>query len=115
GTGEIWPGRPFPLGATFDGRGTNFSVYSEGAERVDLCLFDRHGDETRIHMAEVDAFVHHVYVPGVTPGQRYGVRVHGPWDPAAGHRFNGAKLLLDPYSKAVDGGIVWGPEVYGYD
>ena len=112
GISEVWPGAPFPQGATYDGRGTNFTLYSEGATRVDLCLFDRAGVESRIELTEVDNFVHHVYLPGVSPGQRYGFRVDGPWDPANGLRFNDAKLLLDPYGKAVDGPVAWGPEVY---
>src|SRR5690606_36049728 len=114
GVSEVWPGEPFPQGATYDGRGTNFSIYSEGATRVDLCLFDRAGRESRIELTEVDNFVHHVYLPGVGPGQRYAYRVDGPWDPAHGLRFNDRKLLLDPYGKAVDGPVRWGPEVYGY-
>ena len=109
-----WPGDPFPQGATYDGRGTNFSLYSEGAERIDLCLFDDQGGETRLEMTEVHAFCHHVYLPGVGPGQRYGYRVHGPWAPNKGLRFNPHKLLLDPYGKAVDGPIEWGEEVYAY-
>ncbi len=114
GVSEIWPGEPFPQGATYDGRGTNFTLYSEGATRVDLCLFDATGHESRIELSEVDNFVHHVYLPGVGPGQRYGFRVDGPWEPAHGHRYNHAKLLLDPYGKAVDGPIAWGPEVYAH-
>jgi isoamylase len=111
---EVWPGAPFPQGATYDGRGTNFTLYSEGATRVDLCLFDRSGVESRIELTEVDSFIHHVYLPGVAPGQRYGFRVDGPWDPANGQRFNHDKLLVDPYSKALDGPIRWGPEVYAH-
>ena len=111
---EVWPGAPFPQGATYDGRGTNFTLYSEGASRVDLCLFDRAGGESRIELTEVDSFIHHVYLPGVSPGQRYAFRVDGPWDPANGQRFNYDKLLVDPYSKAVDGPIRWGPEVYAH-
>ena len=114
GVSEVWPGEPFPQGATYDGRGTNFTLYSEGATRVDLCLFDRAGVESRVELTEVDNFVHHVYLPGVGPGQRYGFRVDGPWDPPDGLRFNAAKLLLDPYGKAVDGPIEWGPEVYAH-
>jgi len=98
-----WPGRPFPLGPTWDGQGTNFSLFSENAERVELCLFDDEGRETRIELRERTAFNWHGYLPGVGPGQRYGYRVHGPWSPEHGHRFNPAKLLIDPYAKAIDG------------
>ncbi|WP_194411402.1 glycogen debranching protein GlgX [Microbacterium cremeum] len=112
---HTWPGSAYPLGATFDGSGTNFALFSEGAERVELCLFGERGAETRVEVAEVDAYVWHVYVPGVQPGQRYGYRVHGPYDPASGRRFNPAKLLLDPYAKAVEGEVQWGQPVYGYD
>ncbi|MCC2032360.1 glycogen debranching protein GlgX [Microbacterium allomyrinae] len=111
---HTWPGSAYPLGATFDGSGTNFALFSEGAERVELCLFGERGAETRLDIAEVDAYVWHVYVPNVQPGQRYGYRVHGPYDPANGLRFNPAKLLLDPYAKAVEGDIAWGQAVYGY-
>lgn len=111
---QTWPGSAYPLGATFDGSGTNFALFSEGAERVELCLFDEQGGETRIDVVEVDAFVWHAYVPNIQPGQRYGYRVHGPFDPANGLRFNSAKLLLDPYAKAVEGRIAWGQPVYGY-
>ncbi|MBD9700328.1 glycogen debranching protein GlgX [Flavimobilis sp. GY10621] len=99
------PGRPYPLGATFDGGGTNFALFSEVADRVELCLLDDEGTETRVEVTESTAHVWHVHVPGVEPGQRYGFRVHGPYDPARGHRCNPAKLLLDPYAKAVDGMI----------
>ncbi len=105
GLAEAWPGRPFPLGAMWDGSGTNFSLFSEHAERVELCLFDDDGRETRIELAERTAFNWHGYLPGVGPGQRYGYRVHGPYDPARGHRFNPAKLLIDPYAKAIEGPI----------
>jgi isoamylase len=104
--GEVWPGRSYPLGATYDGAGTNFSLFSEVAEAVDLCLFDDDGTEQRIPLEEVDAFCWHGYLPTVGPGQRYGFRVHGPWDPANGLRCNPAKLLLDPYAKAIDGEMV---------
>lgn len=111
---QAWPGSAYPLGATFDGNGTNFAVFSEGAERVELCLFDDDGSETRVELRDVDAFVWHVYLPNVGPGQRYGYRVHGPYDPANGQRFNPSKLLLDPYAKAVDGEITWGQSVFSY-
>lgn len=112
---QIWPGSPYPLGATFDGSGTNFALYSEGAERVELCLFADDGQETRVDLVDVDAFVHHGYLPAVQPGQRYGYRVHGTFDPTTGKRFNPAKLLLDPYAKAVEGQVTWGQSVFGYD
>ena len=99
----IWPGTPFPLGSTWDGRGTNFSLFSENAERVELCLFDGDGGERRLVLPERTAFHWHGYLPGVGPGQRYAYRVHGPWAPERGHRFNPAKLLLDPYARAIDG------------
>ncbi|MDY0909498.1 glycogen debranching protein GlgX [Microbacterium sp. CFBP9034] len=111
---QIWPGSSYPLGATFDGNGTNFAVFSEGAERVELCLFGDRGKETRVDLVDVDAFVHHGYVPSVQPGMRYGYRIHGEFDPAKGKRFNPSKLLLDPYAKAVDGQIEWGQPVFGY-
>ncbi|RUQ06029.1 MULTISPECIES: glycogen debranching protein GlgX [unclassified Microbacterium] len=112
---EVWPGSAYPLGATFDGQGTNFALFSEGAERVELCLFDADGTETRAPLTEVDAFVWHGYLPTVQPGQHYGYRVHGPYDPAQGQRFNPNKLLLDPYAKAVAGEIDWGQSLFGYD
>jgi len=111
---EIWPGSPYPLGATFDGAGTNFALFSEVAERVELCLIDDEGGEQRLEMGEVDAFVWHLYLPRVGPGQRYGYRVHGPHDAAAGHRCNPAKLLLDPYAKAIDGQIDGDESLFSY-
>ncbi|WP_440556288.1 glycogen debranching protein GlgX [Streptomyces sp. SCPE 10] len=101
----VWSGQPYPLGAAFDGQGTNFALFSEVAERVDLILVDDDGRETPVRLHEVDGFVWHAYLPGVGPGMRYGYRVHGPWQPALGHRCNPAKLLLDPYARAVDGQI----------
>ncbi len=110
-----WPGSAYPLGATYDGAGTNFAVYSELASRVELCLFDERGNQDEvIRLREVDGFVWHGYLPGTEPGQRYGYRVHGPHDPAAGQRCNPAKLLIDPYAKAVDGGVAWDQAVFGY-
>src|SRR4051812_50075292 len=101
---RVWPGEGYPLGATYDGTGTNFALFSEVAEKVELCLFDEKGRESdRVALPEVTAFVWHGYLPNVGPGQRYGFRVHGPWDPAHGLRCNRHKLLLDPYAKAVDG------------
>ncbi len=104
---RVWPGWPFPLGATWDGSGTNFSLFSENASRVELCLFDERDRETRIDLTEVTAFQWHGYLPGVGPGQRYAFRVHGPWAPEQGHRFNPHKLLIDPYAKAIEGPILW--------
>ena len=112
---DLWPGTPYPLGATYDGAGVNFAVFSEVAERVELCLFDADGTETRVDLPEVDAFVWHGYVVALAPGQRYGFRVHGPYAPAEGHRCNPNKLLLDPYAKAVDGQIDGHPSLYSYD
>ena len=110
----VWPGAPYPLGATYDGSGTNFALFSEVAERVELCLFDADGTETTIALKERDAFVWHGYLPGVGPGQRYGYRVHGPYSPEDGHRCNPSKLLLDPYAKAVDGDIDWAQPCFSY-
>src|SRR4051812_10548267 len=109
---RVSPGEPLPLGAHFDGHGTNFSVFSEVAGRVELCLFDERGTETRIDLPEATSFCWHGYLPGVGPGQRYGFRVHGPWEPAAGHRCNPAKLLVDPYARAITGDIDWNPAVF---
>ncbi|MBS4754692.1 glycogen debranching protein GlgX [Nocardioides sp. zg-ZUI104] len=118
-TVKTWPGSAYPLGATFDGSGTNFALFSEVAERVELCLFDEDADgrrsETRVELTEVDGYVWHAYLPEVQPGQRYGYRVHGPWDPANGLRCNPNKLLLDPYAKATSGEIDWHPSLFGYD
>ncbi|HWH20932.1 MAG TPA: alpha-amylase family glycosyl hydrolase, partial [Solirubrobacterales bacterium] len=104
---QVRPGQPFPLGAIWDGQGTNFSIFSAHAERVVLCLFDQDRGETQIDLNRGEAHNWHCYLPEVGPGQRYGFRVHGPYDPAAGHRFNPRKLLLDPYAKAIDGPVDW--------
>jgi isoamylase len=112
---QIWPGHPYPLGATFDGTGTNFAIYSGVAEHVALGLLDDDDVETRILLEEVDAHVWHGYVPGVTPGQRYGYRVHGPYDPGQGHRCDPSKLLLDPYAKAIDGQIDGHQSLFSYE
>ncbi|MFP5318231.1 MAG: glycogen debranching protein GlgX [Acidimicrobiia bacterium] len=109
-----WPGSPYPLGATWDGEGTNFAIYSEVARSVTLCLFDPDDRETRVALPEVSAFVWHGYVPGVGPGQRYGFRVDGPYEPAHGLRCNPAKLLVDPYARAIDGELDWDDSVFGY-
>ncbi len=112
---KLWPGNVHPLGSNWDGKGTNFALFSENAEQVDLCLFDESGHETCLPLDEVYNFVWHGYVPDVSPGQRYGFRVYGPFDPANGHRFNPNKLLIDPYAKAIDGDVLYGPEIFGYD
>ncbi len=112
---EIWPGTAYPLGATYDGSGVNFALFSEVAERVELCLVDDDGAETRLELPEVDGFVWHGYVPGMQPGQRYGYRVHGPYDPENGHRCDPSKLLLDPYAKAVEGQVSNDPALFSYD
>ena len=116
-----WPGAPYPLGATWDGWGTNFALFSEVADEVELCLFAGDGSapdtpqtETRVPMTEVDGFVWHAYLPGVGPGQRYGYRVHGPYDPARGLRCDRSKLLLDPYAKAMQGQLTWDESLFDY-
>ncbi|MGQ0481310.1 MAG: glycogen debranching protein GlgX [Pseudonocardia sp.] len=114
---HIWPGSSFPLGATYDGGGTNFAIFSEVAHRIELCLIDGEGadrTETRLELPERDGLIWHGYLPRVGPGQRYGYRVHGPHEPAAGLRCNPSKLLLDPYAKAVDGSIRWDEALFGY-
>ena len=112
---QIWPGSAYPLGATYDGSGTNFALFSEVAERVELCLFDADGTEVRLDLPEMDGFVWHAFLPGGEPGQRYGYRVHGPYDPSRGHRCNPSKLLLDPYAKAIDGKFHWGQALFSYN
>ncbi|MFF0446622.1 glycogen debranching protein GlgX [Streptomyces sp. NPDC004609] len=111
---QVWPGQAYPLGATYDGAGTNFAVFSEAARRIELCLLHDDGSETAVELRETDAFVRHAYLPGVMPGQRYGFRVHGPYTPEGGQRCNSAKLLLDPYARAMSGSVDWGEPVYGY-
>ena len=112
---ETWPGTAYPLGATFDGSGTNFALFSEAAQRVELCLIDENGGETRVEVRESSAFIWHCYLPLVQPGQRYGYRVYGTYDPAAGNRANPSKLLLDPYAKATTEAIDWDPSLFSYD
>ena len=120
---RVWVGKPFPLGAIYDGSGTNFALFSSAADGVELCLFgddftrgdDGADDEVRIQLTEVDGYIWHAYLPDVRPGQRYGYRVHGPWNPSAGQRCNASKLLLDPYAKAIAGDIDWDPACFGYD
>src|SRR5262245_14278289 len=109
---KIWPGEPFPLGATYDGTGTNFSLFSEVATKVELCLYDDDGRETRIAMPEQTALCWHGYLPGVGPGQRYGYRVYGPWAPDEGQRCNPHKLLIDPYTRAIEGHPQWDEALY---
>ncbi|MEU5979324.1 glycogen debranching protein GlgX [Streptomyces sp. NPDC047315] len=111
---QVWPGQAYPLGATYDGAGTNFAVFSEAARRVELCLLHDDGSQTSVELREKDAFVRHAYLPGVMPGQRYGFRVYGPYAPERGQRCNSAKLLLDPYARAMSGGVRWDESVYGY-
>src|SRR5262245_43265291 len=110
---RIGPGNSHPLGATWDGAGVNFALFSENATAVQLCLFEADGKELRIPVTELTDHVWHVYLPEVRPGQRYGYRVDGPWDPANGHRFNPAKLLLDPYARAIDDTLRWDDALFG--
>ncbi|MEA2576370.1 MAG: isoamylase, partial [Chloroflexia bacterium] len=114
---NVWPGKPYPLGATWDGKGVNFAMFSENATGVELCLFDSADDEVermRVRMTEQTDYVWHVYIPNLRPGQIYGYRVYGPYEPAQGHRFNPSKLLLDPYAKAITGSIHWSDALFGY-
>ncbi len=111
---DLWPGDWTPLGATPDDDGTNFALWAGRAERVELCLFDDAGHETRVQMEESLYNVWHGYLPGVRPGQRYGYRVHGPWDPWRSARYNASKLLLDPYARAIDGDFVLDDAVFGH-
>jgi len=115
---RVWPGVPYPLGATWDGEGVNFALFSENATAVDLCLFAAAGDARETHrvaLRERDGFVWHAYLPDLRPGQLYGYRVHGPWNPEEGHRFNPAKLLIDPYARALSGSIRWSDALFGHD
>ncbi|MFI5084433.1 MAG: glycogen debranching protein GlgX [Actinomycetales bacterium] len=111
---DVWPGNAYPLGATYDGNGTNFALFSEVADAVHLALIDDDGTEIRVELTEVDGYVWHCYLPQIQPGQRYGFRVDGPYDPDAGHRCNVNKLLLDPYAKAISGEVEWGQAVFSY-
>ena len=113
-TTPCWPGAPFPLGATWDGEGTNFALFSDGAEAVDVCLFDADGTEHRVTLDEHTDHVWHGYVPRVAPGQRYGFRCDGPFDPAWGARWNPSKLLTDPYARAITGDLVLDDAIFGY-
>jgi len=114
---RTWPGRPYSLGATWDGEGANFAIFSENATAVELCLFDgpdSDRDSARIRVAEQTDQVWHVYIPGLWPGQHYGYRVHGPYEPEAGHRFNPNNLLIDPYAKSIAGTLQWSDAMFGY-
>ena len=114
---SMWPGKPYPLGANYDGKGVNFTLFSEKATSVELCLFDPVNNEIEyppIPLTEITEYVWHIYIPGVKPGQIYGYRVYGDYKPEAGKRFNPYKLLLDPYAKAIHGKIDWNPAMYGY-
>jgi isoamylase len=112
----VWPGRPYPLGSTWDGEGVNFALYSEHAEKVELCLFDMAGrrETLRVALPEQTDMVWHGYLPEVRPGQLYGYRVYGPYAPEQGHRFNHHKLLLDPYGKQLQGTLNWSDSHFGY-
>ena len=112
---KTYPGNPYPLGATWDRNGVNFAIYSEHASGVELCLVDASGGETRIPLRERTAFVWHVYLPAIGPGQRYGYRVHGPYEPRRGLRFNPNNLLLDPYAKSLDGPESWDSGLFAYE
>ncbi len=112
---QVWPGQPHPLGATWDGAGTNFALFSENATGVDLCLFDEQGQETRLPLREMENYIWHGYLAEVGPGQRYGFRVHGPYVPAVGNRFNPHKLLIDPYARALEGDVQLNPLIFGYN
>jgi isoamylase len=114
---RVWPGKPYPLGATWDGEGVNFALFSEHATAVELCLFDSPEvteESHRIRLEEQTDQVWHVYIPGLWPGQHYGYRVHGPYAPQEGHRFNHHKLLIDPYAKAIAGTVEWSDAMFGY-
>ena len=114
---RVWPGQPYPLGATWDGAGVSFALFSENATAVELCLFDAPDaaqEKARIRLTEHTDQVWHAYLPEARPGQLYGYRVHGPYEPQEGHRFNPAKLLLDPYAKAIASTVTWSDVVFGY-
>ena len=112
----VWPGQPYPLGASWDGEGVNFALFSEHADKVELCLFDEHGHHeiSRIPVRWQTDQVWHCYLPEARPGQLYGYRVHGPYDPEQSHRFNPNKLLLDPYAKDIVGQVHWNDALFGY-
>src|SRR3569833_254177 len=114
---RIWPGRPYPLGATWDGKGVNIALYAENAEKVELCLFDADDstkESARIELPENTDMVWHAYLPDCAPGQLYGYRVYGPYEPAKGHRFNPNKVLLDPYALSIGRPLKWDDSLFGY-
>jgi glycogen operon protein len=114
---RVWTGAPYPLGATWTAEGANFAIYSENCTGVDLCLFERpeaDHEAIRVRMTESTDKIWHVFLPDIRPGQLYGYRVYGPYEPGQGHRFNASKVLIDPYAKAISGKIEWGPEMFGY-
>src|SRR3978361_1423690 len=114
---ETYPGRPHPLGATWDGKGVNFALYADNATKVELCLFNTQEDKkevSKIELTERTQQMWHVYIPHARPGQLYGYRVHGPYEPQNGHRFNANKLLLDPYAKAIGRNVIWDDALFGY-
>src|SRR5690606_25871822 len=114
---KIYTGTPYPLGATFDGHGVNFALFSEHAESVELCLYDDTEEEVEVLKIKIKEKTHqvwHIYLNGIKPGQRYGYRVHGPYLPQEGHRFNANKLLIDPYAKAISGTVQWNDALFGY-
>src|ERR1700682_452044 len=113
---RVREGNPFPLGATWDGTGVNFALFSAHATKVELCIFDIEGKRelARIELPEYTDEVWHGYLPDARPGTIYGYRVHGPYEPSAGHRFNPNKLLLDPYAKQIIGRLDWNPALFGY-
>src|ERR1700677_2133476 len=114
---RVWHGQPYPLGANWDGKGVNFSIFSEQAVKIELCLFDSAGSKSesaRIEMPAQTDMIWHAYLPDVRPGQLYGYRVYGPYQPEKGQRFNPQKMLLDPYAKAIARGVTWADELFGY-
>src|SRR6201984_3498204 len=114
---QVWPGQPYPLGATWTGKGVNFALYSANATGVDLCLFETHDtdrEDVRIRLREVTDHIWHVFLPDAQPGQLYGYRVYGAYEPAAGQRFNASKVVIDPYARAIAGKVLWGPDMFGY-
>src|SRR3954462_6860777 len=111
---RVWPGQPYPLGAAYDGVGTNFALFSEVAERVELCIFEVGEEEVHVDLPEVTSFIWHGYLPDIADGTRYGFRVHGPWAPEEGLWCNPSKLLLDPYAKAIEGSVEWDEAVFPY-